>query len=364
MKKILLLLFFTLFLTGCYDYKELNNLAIISGIAIDYDTVKNKYKITFEILNDDKIAENLETNNKTYYVSEYGKTILDAFNNTNLKIPKIPYYAHIKSLIISEEIAQNHSEDFIDYMLRYSTINNMFYVFVAKNYEASTILSTTTTQNRIISESLYKLVNNDALSNNLAAQINFEDYVELYINPMQDIYLPTVTLENDNLTLKGIAIFENNHIKEILNSNETQILNILLNNNKNAYYKIKCDQKENKYISIDIYSQKINYNINKSNYTVNVNLAAKIEENQCNYNLKEDNTYKKLQKKFNILINDDIKKLLEKLKINNSDVLGINYKYFRNNNKTLNFNNLDYKVNANVSINKNGLIFEVKNDNK
>lgn len=364
MKKILVLLFFIFSLTGCYDYKELNNLAIISGIALDYDNVENKYKLTFEILNDDKVAENIENNKKTYYVNGKGKSVTDAFNNTTLEINKIPYYAHIKTLIISEDIAENHAEDFIDYFLRNSYINNMFYVVVAKDYEAGKILKSTTTENKIISQSIYTLLENSALGNSISIKVNFEDYVSLHVNPMQDIYLPTVTLENEKLKLQGIAIFSENKIKEILNYDETQTLNILINENKNAYYEFKCDDDENKYSSIDIYSQKIDYKINKNKLEITAQLMAKVDENQCDYNLKDKDTYLKLQKDFNKIINKDFEKLLNKLQDNKSDILGINYKYYKDNNKTLNFKNLEVDITTKVSLNKNGLIFEVKNDNK
>ena len=52
MKKIILITLLLFFTTGCYDYMELNDLSIISGIAID--KVEDKYKVTFEILNDQK----------------------------------------------------------------------------------------------------------------------------------------------------------------------------------------------------------------------------------------------------------------------------------------------------------------------
>ena len=54
MKKIIILLFFIFLSCSCCDYKELNNLAIVSGIAIDFDNEKNNFKITFEVLNDDE----------------------------------------------------------------------------------------------------------------------------------------------------------------------------------------------------------------------------------------------------------------------------------------------------------------------
>ena len=54
MKKIILILLL-LTLTGCKDYTEINDLAIVSGIIIDY--VDNKYEITSELIINDKESE-------------------------------------------------------------------------------------------------------------------------------------------------------------------------------------------------------------------------------------------------------------------------------------------------------------------
>ena len=80
MKKIIFILLIPLFLGGCYDYQELNDLAIISGIAIDYE---DDYEVTFEVLECQK-----ENDEKTSYVKATGKTISEAFANASLKIPK------------------------------------------------------------------------------------------------------------------------------------------------------------------------------------------------------------------------------------------------------------------------------------
>ena len=57
MKKIIILLCLTFFLTGCYDNIELNDLAIISGVGIDYKD--NQYYLTYEILSDIKTEDNI-----------------------------------------------------------------------------------------------------------------------------------------------------------------------------------------------------------------------------------------------------------------------------------------------------------------
>lgn len=362
MKKIIILLFFIFLSCSCCDYKELNNLAIVSGIAIDFDNEKNNFKITFEVLNDDEASDNSKNDNRAYYVSGSGKTVTEAFNSTNLEISKILYLNHVKIMIMSEEIATKKSNQIIDYFIRNPNINNMFYMLVAKENDAKTILKSTSTANKVVSESLYTMIENTS-SENLSLKINLEDFVDLNVNPMQDLYLPTVTKKNNKLKLEGIAIFNNkNELKDILSYSESQAINILLNKNRNAFYKYKCSSEngEDKYVIINIYKQKLKFNITNSNANININLLARIEENQCNYDLKDKNNYYKLQNKFNKIIKNDLDKTIETLINNDSDVLGINFKYYKNNNKKLNFKEINYNFKVNTSINRNGLIFEVK----
>ena len=46
MKKIIFIIGIVLLISGCYDYRELNDMSIVSGIGIDY--VDNQYKVIFE----------------------------------------------------------------------------------------------------------------------------------------------------------------------------------------------------------------------------------------------------------------------------------------------------------------------------
>ena len=52
MKKIIIMLISIFLLSGCADYVEINDLAIISGIAIDYEN--DLYKLTAQLIENDK----------------------------------------------------------------------------------------------------------------------------------------------------------------------------------------------------------------------------------------------------------------------------------------------------------------------
>lgn len=360
MKKILILILIIIITGGCYDYKELNNLAIISGISIDYEN--NQYEVCFEILNDAGIKENNVENEKTFYVDGNGKTIADAFESANLKLHKVPFFSHIKVMILSKSILNNHSKDIIDYILRNSYTTNMFYVVTSDYSSASSLLKTRSTQNKIVSESIYKLIDNKPLGNSLSLEVNFEDYTNMVVSEMMDLYLPVISVDNNDLKLKGIAIFSDDKLKDILSFNESTTLTILLDESTNSFYKSNCNNDN--YVTINIHDQKINSNITSQKLSLRIKLLGTIEENKCNYNLRDSDDNLKLEKEFEDIIKNDIYKLLKKFQSYDSDVLGINYKYYKDTKKTLDFKKLELDVDVDVNINKNGLIFEVANDNK
>ena len=51
MKKIILSFIFMFLLTGCWNYKELNNYCIVTGISIDKDNGTNDYEVSLLISN-------------------------------------------------------------------------------------------------------------------------------------------------------------------------------------------------------------------------------------------------------------------------------------------------------------------------
>ncbi len=106
MKKLLILLLVPIFLGGCYDYNELGDLAIVSGIGIDYKD--EEFEVTFEILSTKKEGEQGSASSSTYNVSAKGNTVAEAFSKNGNNMDKVPYYDHIKVVVISEDVAKEH----------------------------------------------------------------------------------------------------------------------------------------------------------------------------------------------------------------------------------------------------------------
>ena len=112
MKKLFIFCCFFL-LTGCWNYQELNEYAIVTGMAVDIKD--NKYEVSFLIANGNK-SEQEQT--KTSLISGEGETIYNAIKDISLSSPKELYVSHLSVVIISEEVASKGISNLLDYLLR------------------------------------------------------------------------------------------------------------------------------------------------------------------------------------------------------------------------------------------------------
>lgn len=359
MKKIIVLTFFILFFTtGCYDYVELNKVAIVSGISIDY--IENEYHISYEILNTKNKQDNPDAKD-TYIAKGKGENISEAFHATTLEIAKIPIFSHLKTVVISEDIAKNHIEGILDYLARENYIRKIFLMVVAKDNAAYEILENTDTNNPVASTAIKELIENTGYRNNIATTLSFEEFGADLINPRTDAYLTSITIDNGEIALGPLAIFKEYKMETFLSKNESAIFNLLNNTSKENQIKIDCPNDSDKFIMFNTYNTPETH-IKIENNIVNISseVEFRIVENHCDYDFKKEETYKTLQKNLSKKLKKEIEETNEVILKYKTDILKIEDLYYKKYKKNINFTELNYKYEAKAIINRNGIIFEVK----
>lgn len=359
MKKIWILLILSFFLTGCYDYQELNNRAVIAGVAIDYK--EEEFFIDLEILNNKKGSGQEENENKTYYIEGSGKTLPEAFTNAHLKISKDPYYAHLKILIISEKTAKEKLLDVLDYMIRDPSIRNIFLPIVAKDVEAKEILECTTTENPVVSTAIQSMIENNKTSDSVSIIKDFEKFFNAIIDPYQDAYLNTITKKEDALKIDGIAAFHNEELTLLLDETQSSTFNTL-NNDANSYLvNMPCPNNQEETITINFHNKdKTSFEFQDNQIKIKSKLSGTIVQDSCKYDFRDAKVYQELNEQFKPIIEQEYKKVIELLKYNQTDILGINNQYYKKNREPLEkWYEKEFIYDIQININKNGLIFEV-----
>ncbi len=359
MKKFLFLLFFVPILcSGCFDYTELNDMAIVSGISIDY--LEDTYHVGFEILNTVN-KDDSQNQPKVYLVEGNGSSISEAFSDATLEIAKFPYLAHLKTIVISEEIAKEHVKEIIDYLIRDNHVRNIFYLAVARDSSALEILKNTDENNPVASTAIAKLIDSNILSNNIAASLNFEQFVTNIIDPRKDTFVSTLKIENGVIKLAPLAIFKEYNMVAYLSEEESVTFNAMSGEAKEMHFKVSCPNDNENFIALTSFDKpKSGIEIEDKTVKISTEIETRIVENHCNMDFKKVETYEKIQESVQESLKKSMKQLMEKSIEYDSDILKIKQIYYQKNKKDISFTKLNYEYEAKVIINRNGLIFEVE----
>ena len=103
MKKIKYLLLLILpILSGCYNYRELNELGITTAVSIDYQD--DNFHVIAEVVNPIKQQDASSSNNSPFVnYSGSASTLQNAFRNIVLESPRQLYAAQLEIIVLSEE---------------------------------------------------------------------------------------------------------------------------------------------------------------------------------------------------------------------------------------------------------------------
>ena len=127
--KIFVLLLLCLCLCGCGNYRELNQIAIITGIGIDKKD--GEYEISLLIANAGKSETTpKEGESQPTVYSGKGESLVEATKEVDRKTPKQLYFGHVNVVLISEKIAKEGFLNVADWLLRNPESRKKFYLLM------------------------------------------------------------------------------------------------------------------------------------------------------------------------------------------------------------------------------------------
>ena len=348
--KILTIIIILITLSGCFNYKEINDYAIVSGISIDKDE-KNpkKYEVGIQIMNAKK-DEETDTSLITFYKAS-GNTVYQALEKIMLDSPKELYLGHNEVLVIGEELLKEKDPlNYLDYFMRDAQIEKDALVMVAKESKAYNILKIITPLETIPSTNLKSTLNiADNFSGTLTI-ITIDQFISDLINKGVQPIIPTVKITGDvkqgekmdnitesdpsaKLKFDTLAYFENNKLKGYLSNDESTGYNFLAKTQKETYVNIKCDDKNYATVRIKDANIKEKLSFKNGKPLININILANADLLECNCNadfIKNEKNIKTLEKNISKKIKNLVTKASDKLyKENNSDVLKYGEKFYQ-----------------------------------
>lgn len=375
-------------LTGCYNYRELNQLAITSAIGIDKHD--DEYQVSIQVMNTQKQGnDGTSTGDQPKFITykEKGKTLQSAFRNIVLESPRRLYANHISLLVISEEVAKEGLSDVLDLLFRDTESRKQFIVLVSKNSTSSDVLEVLTPLETLNAKNITDSVIADSQFLGVSEEVTYEQLMDSYLNSKKEIVLPTIevigsveegeqidSLQNSDpktkVLLEGYSIFKSDKLVGYLSNEDSINLGFVRNKIENTIVDYKCS-KDN-YMAIELVNTKTEVvpKKNKLEVTIKVKAQGNINEINCDLDITKDKTISELEKKINNKIEKDIKQTIKEINEEyNSDVYGFEDLFYKNNPNFYkkmkdkyeeNFvTNIDVKVESDINLFAKGNILKV-----
>lgn len=344
--KIFIIAILILICTGCYNYNELNNLAIATGMSIDIED--NKYVVNLLIANSKQAQVSTKEGEAQPIVYEgKGENISEALKEIDLIVPKKIYGGHLSFFVVSEDISKKGLSNVLDYLMRDPESIKRFYIIVARDKKAKDILKVVNPLESFPSQSISTAISFSKESEAVDSNIPYSTFIEKLLAKGVDPILPSMELigkidKNSKeslskitpetyLKISTLVLFKGDKLVHITTPKESDGINLVAGNNEIFLINLEC---ENGQTEIKVRNVKSDIKVKfkeKPIFKIKIKGTAFITENSCNIDLEKNRSIKAIEKNLNNEIENYIDTAIETEKKYKTDVLGfgnILYKHY------------------------------------
>jgi len=337
----------TLLLTGCWDRREINDIGIVVAVGLDKDDVTGKILMTSQVVRPGSLKKEGggQSSSPVEIITTQGNTIAEAVKNISQQFDRIAFFAHVKVLVISEQLAKEGLLPLIDFFMRNSNTRNLAWLIIAKDGKAKDILITNYGIENVQATYLDNMITNKGENSEVSTPdvLTYLKAIASENNPiggvMEIVEQPTMPTKEkkpsttQGVQLSGTAVFKKDKLVGYLDKMETRGLNWVTGKVENTIINIPSPNKNDKLIAIAITKASRNITPKMINGEISFTIEVKVDGNIAElqdtaHYFKDPDSFATLEKKQNEMIEREIKTTLDKVQMElGSDILGFGSAY-------------------------------------
>lgn len=194
--KLILILLLCFFTSGCWNYNELNDFAIATGMGIDkYD---DDYKVSLVISNSQATqGSSREGEAQTTVFTGIGKSITEALSNIDQKAPRNLYLGHLAVVVVDEELAKEDIDIVLESLTRNPETAKKYQITLAKDSKAEEILKTLSPLESFPSQNISNAIVTSSSSESITAESFVSDFIMTLLRPGVNGVMSSVSIKGD-----------------------------------------------------------------------------------------------------------------------------------------------------------------------
>ncbi|MFK9093916.1 Ger(x)C family spore germination protein [Bacillus salipaludis] len=257
--RFLILIFTVVFLSGCWDRQEVNDLALVTAAGFDKKS-DNTIELTALVFipkgggNQQTMESSSVGSSQTLVRSAVGITIADAMAKLQEKLPRQIFWGHTDVFLFDEDLAKEGISKHVDFIMRHPQLRERGQIFVSKQ-KTKEVLSLLPPLERDLSEVLRELS-----QHRLGMNVTTKILAEMLISDSGDCALPWISIlppeeaKNQKQTIAyitGTAIFKKDKMVGLIDDSVTRGVLWLRNEIRLAIITIKPPNTKG-YISVNL----------------------------------------------------------------------------------------------------------------
>jgi spore germination protein KC len=334
-------------LSGCWNQKELTDLAFVMALGID-KTEDGLYHVSFQLVNPGNVSSGQNTGGgQGLPIAVYkstGRTITEAARNATKKVSRRLYYAHTNLVVVSEEVARDRTLmlNMFDAFARDPEFRTTTELVIARHSTAEEIVTTLTILDKLPVTKITKEIKFAEALKGENMSINIDDIIdgivgsgkEPIINGYQLIGMKEEANKAGNLqktttdaflSADGLAVIKDGALIDWIESNKSRGVIWVLDKAKSTDITLKWKGKKNAISMVPIRSKtKVSTIFKNGKPVINIKIENEgwISEANTAIDLMDPKTIAKIEKLTEKAIKKEVQSSVKEAQRLKCDIFG------------------------------------------
>ncbi|WNS44416.1 Ger(x)C family spore germination protein [Paenibacillus sp. MMS20-IR301] len=341
-----------LLLTGCWNSRELNELAIVSGIGIDLAPGGDEYKVTFQLVNPSSTATSTAASTgqpSIVAVTATDRTLFGALRQASKKATRQLFFAHTQLVVLGESLSRSGINNVFDIFERSHELRLNSAVLIAHNSDAASILKILTPVESLPSMGMVKKTQNTSRvwgENRLVQVFDIINGItgegDLTINGVYIKGDPEEGMNKSNLdqsntktviNMNGLGVFRKGKLIYWIKDADARGTQWLLNKIEETVVNVDADDKKES-VAVNIFYSKTSVKVELRDglpvFHVNIREEGIVNETDSYIDLSKREEIIKLQKNLQQQTESEVKQAFKTAQQSESDIFNFGNELKRN----------------------------------
>ncbi|PRS42438.1 Ger(x)C family spore germination protein [Bacillus sp. RJGP41] len=378
-----------LLISGCSNYRELNELGVIIAMGIDHnDDPDNPYKVTYQVINPSGLSQTSTSGGKGLAVINYtvtAKTLVEALGKASAIIPRENNISHLSIIILGEELARNGLDLLFDTVDRGKNQRVSVPVFIARGKTAEYMLGVIEPLEVTPGKNIISTTKSEQDDYGSSREVLLYETISAFMSEGKDVSLPGIIIRNDSkkakeisnfettspayVEAKGLALFRKGKMVRWLDGETARGVQFVTSELKRTEVVIPCSEKGNATITVIRAKSKTKTKIKQEKPVIHtsLNVMGEMMQTSCDLDMSDPKLLKKFERKMENDLKKQIKKTISITQKEKTDIFGFgdalsrtNPDYWRKHKKNWDdlFSDAEISMKVNVDIINSGMRME------